>query len=418
MKSVLDKKEFLDDLKTLIKIKSVRGDCGEETASAPLGKGINDAIEAFLDIGRRFGFKTKNLDGYCGYIEMGEGEELLGIIVHTDTVSSGDGWTYPPFECTVTEDGVFGRGVIDDKGPALLSLYAMKEVKESGIALNKRVRLIIGGDEETGGCLCMKRYKETEESPAISFSPDANYPAVFGEKGLLRVKISGKETAMPSDFKFDGGSVINVVPDEAHAFISGSSLSEKGKAAHGSMPEKGENAVLKLAEKISALAPESTFAKLYSLTTAASLGIDIEDSITKLSINPSVLHADSSYCQLLYDIRYPITKNGEEVISSIKKHAEEKGLCAEILFHEAPLYVPTDSHLVKTLAEIYTERTGDTTPPMAIGGGTYAKSFKNCVAFGVMLPDEPETMHAPDEFWGFSSIDINFDILKDAIIRL
>ena len=95
MKSVLDKKEFLDDLKTLIKIKSVRGDCGEETASAPLGKGINDAIEAFLDIGRRFGFKTKNLDGYCGYIEMGEGEELLGIIVHTDTVSSGDGWTYP-----------------------------------------------------------------------------------------------------------------------------------------------------------------------------------------------------------------------------------------------------------------------------------------------------------------------------------
>ena len=418
MKFTFYREAFTKDLKTLIAINSINGNCGEKSENAPLGKGINDAIEAFLEIGKRFGFKTKNLGGYCGWIEMGEGEKMLGLIAHTDTVETGDGWTYPALECTETEEGYFGRGVIDDKGPALLSLYAMKAISDSGIKLDKRVRLIIGGDEESGGCRCIKRYKETEENPSISFSPDADYPVVFGEKGLLRVKISGEETSVPSDFKFEGGSVVNIVPDEARAFINGKEYFEKGKAAHGSLPEKGENAILKLAEKIVPMIEGSAFARLMSLTTAKSMNIDIKDEITSLSINPSVIYADSEKCTLSYDIRYPITADGEKVIENIKKAAEEKGLFAEIYFHEKPLYVPTDSHLVSTLWDIYKEHTGDNTEPMAIGGGTYAKSFENCVAFGVMFPDQPSTMHAPDEFWSHRDVAVNFDILTDAIVKL
>lgn len=418
MKLTFDKQGFLNDLSTIISINSVNSNCGEISEAAPLGKGINDAIEAFLAIGKRFGFRTKNLDGYCGYIEMGEGEEMLGIIAHTDTVATGDGWTYPALECSVTDDGVYGRGVIDDKGPALLALYAMKAIADSKVPLRKRVRLIIGGDEESGGCRCMKRYKETEEAPSISFSPDADYPVVFGEKGILRAQICGDEVNIAPDFRFEGGKVVNIVPDEAHAVIDGKELSAKGKAAHGSTPQKGENAVLKLAEEISSLYPESTFARLYSLTTASSLGIDIKDEMTTLTVCPSVLNADSKKCSLTYDIRYPITANGDDVIASIKDRASQKGLTAQILFHEKPLYVPRDSHLVKTLSEIYAEHTGDNREPVAIGGGTYAKSFKNCVAFGVMFPDEPNTMHAPDEFWSHKSIALNFDIITDAIIKL
>lgn len=418
MKLTFNKQDFLNDLSKLIAINSINGDCGSVTEKAPLGEGINEAIEAFLAIGRRFGFRTKNLDGYCGWIEMGEGSEMLGIIVHTDTVATGDGWSYPALECTVSEDGIYGRGVIDNKGPALLALYCMKAIADSNIAINKRVRLIIGGDEEAGSWQCMNRYKKTEEAPTIAFSPDGDYPVVFGEKGLLRVKIYGDESNIAPDFKFEGGKVINIVPDEASAFIDGKQLYAKGKAAHGSTPEKGENAIVKLAEEISALYPESTFARLTSLTTAQALGIDIADEITKISVNPSVLCADSKKCTLSYDIRYPITANGEEVIAAIKNAAEEKGLTADIFFHETPLYVPRDSHLVKTLSAIYTERTGDESQPVAIGGGTYAKAFKNCVAFGAMLPDEPETMHAPDEFWSYRSMDINFDIIAEAIVRL
>ena len=418
MTFIFEKEEFLKDLKTLISINSINGNCGEVSEKAPLGKGINDAIEAFLEIGKRFGFKTKNLDGYCGFIEMGEGEELLGILAHTDTVDTGDGWSFPPLECTIAEDGVYGRGVIDNKGPALLALYCMKAVSESGLSLGKRVRLIIGGDEEAGSWHCLNRYKKTEESPAIAFSPDADYPVVFGEKGLLRVRIYGEENNISPDFKCTGGSVINVVPDEARAFIDGKELFAKGKAAHGSTPEKGENAILKLGKEISALYPDSSFAKLLTLTTAASLGIDLSDEDTKTSVNPSVVEADSKECSLSYDIRYPITANGEEVIESIKKAAEEKGFTADIFFHESPLYVPRSSHLVKTLSKIYSDRTGDMSEPVAIGGGTYAKAFPNCVAFGAMLPDEPETMHSPDEFWSFRSMEINFDIISEAIIKL
>ena len=418
MKLTFNRQEYLEDLKKLISINSIGGNCGEVTSDAPLGKGINDAIEAFLEIGRRFGFKTKNLDGFCGYIEMGEGEELLGIIVHADTVSTGDGWNYPPLECTSTEEGVYGRGVIDDKGPALLALYCMKAVYDSGEKLSKRVRLIIGGDEENGAWKCMARYKETEELPTIAFSPDADYPVVFGEKGLLRVEISGEEKAVSPDFFFHAGTVVNIVPDKAVATANGQKFERFGKSAHGSLPEKGENAILKLGAELSQMFPESTLAKLFSLTDAKSLGIDIKDDMTSISVNPSIVKADKDRCTLSYDIRYPITADGEKVISAIKKAAEEKGLSAQINFHDKPLYVPRDSHLVKTLSAIYNSHTNDTTPPVAIGGGTYAKAFKNCVAFGPLFPGEPETMHAPNEFWSWNSIEVNFGIISDAILKL
>ncbi len=409
---------FLEDLKKVISIKSINGNCGSVTEKAPLGEGINEAIEAFCQIGKRMGFKTKNLDGYCGYIEIGAGEKMVGIIAHADTVETGDGWDYDALSCTVTEDGVYGRGVADDKGPAMLALYAMKAVADSGKALGKRVRLIIGGDEESGGNKCIKRYKETEETPSISFSPDAEYPVVFGEKGILRARIYGDEKNIAPDFKFEGGKIVNIVPEEAHATLDGKELSAKGKSAHASTPEKGENAILKLAPQICERYPESTFARLISLASAEALGIDIEDEMSKLSICPSVIVADSEKCSLLCDIRYPLTADGDSIIENIRKAAEEKGLCVEFNLHEKPLYVPRDSHLVTTLSDIYEKHTGNDATPIAIGGGTYAKAFPNCVAFGIIFPDEKSTIHAPNEFWSHKSIKLNFDIIKDAIERL
>ena len=415
---MLNYDKFLEDLKKVISIKSINGNCGPVTEKAPLGEGINEAIETFCQIGECMGFRTKNLDGYCGYIEMGEGEKMVGIIAHADTVETGDGWDYDALSCTVTEDGVYGRGVADDKGPAMLALHAMKAIADSKKPLGKRVRLIIGGDEESGGNRCIKRYKETEETPSISFSPDADYPVVFGEKGILRARIYGDEKNIAPDFKFEGGKIINIVPEEAHATLDGEELFAKGKSAHGSTPHKGENAILKLAPQICGKYPESTFSKLISLSTAASLGIDIEDEMTKLTINPAILEADSKKCSLSYDIRYPLTADGDVIIENIRKAAEEKGLCVEFGIHERPLYVPRDSHLVTTLSDIYAKHTGNDATPIAIGGGTYAKSFPNCVAFGIIFPGEKSTIHAPNEFWSHESIKLNFDIIKDAIERL
>lgn len=412
------REEFLKDLKEVIAINSINGNNGAVTKEAPLGEGVYKALEAFLEIGRRFGFKAVNLDGYAGYIECGEGEKTVGIIAHVDTVDVGDGWSCPPLECTVRKDGIYGRGVADDKGPALLALYAMRDAVEKGLLKDKKVRLILGGDEESGKWECIDRYQATEKDPDISFSPDAEYPVVFGEKGLLKVKISGKETAMPEDFIFEGGNVINIVPDKAKAFLNGKELFETGKAAHGSLPELGENAIVKLGEKIASEYPESAFAKLISLTTKPALGIDIKDEHGALSLNPSILRADKDSCSLSYDIRYPITADGQTVIDAITKAVEEKGLTAEFMSHDEPLYIPLDSHLIKTLSAVYTEETGDKKGAVSIGGGTYAKAFPNCAAFGVILPGDPETAHQADECWSFESIEINCRIIAKAIQQL
>ena len=181
------KEEMIKDLQSLISILSVSEPHADGT-SEPFGDGPNDALIYFLNLADKLGFKTKNVDGYCGYAEFGEGEKLLGIIGHLDVVPEGENWTYPPFSGTVADGKIFGRGAIDDKGPVISSLYAMKAVKdyleEHKLKLQKRVRLIVGLNEESNW-ECINYYKAHEEIPTVSFSPDADFPCIYAEKSVL-----------------------------------------------------------------------------------------------------------------------------------------------------------------------------------------------------------------------------------------
>ena len=123
----------------------------------PFGKDANDALLYALNLGEKLGFRAKNIDGYCGYIEFGEGPNLLGIIGHLDVVPSSDGWDTDPFNATIKNGKIFGRGAIDDKGPVIASLYAMKTIKDN-LKINSRVRLILGINEEKSW-KCIKHYK-------------------------------------------------------------------------------------------------------------------------------------------------------------------------------------------------------------------------------------------------------------------
>ena len=173
MNNQLDKKNFLKDLKGLLQIKTVNGDAGPITKAAPLGEDINKAIDYMLALGKEEGFVTKNCDGYCGYIEMGQGPQMVAILTHLDTISVGDDWSVDPFDLTIKNDQLMGRGILDDKGPLMASFYAMKTLKQMDFPLNHRIRLIMGGDEEGGKWQCMNHYKKTEETPLYSFSPDS-----------------------------------------------------------------------------------------------------------------------------------------------------------------------------------------------------------------------------------------------------
>lgn len=411
-----DEKAFLDDLKGLLKIQSTSGDAGPVTPEAPLGTGINDAINYLLERGREFGFKTKNLDGYCGYIEMGEGQEMIAMITHVDTVTVGSGWSVPPFDLTRQGDKVFGRGAIDDKGPTMVSLYAMKALADTGIALNKRIRLIIGGDEEGGEWRCIKRYKATEELPFCSFSPDSKFPVIHAEKGVLRIILEKTLNTETQSMSFLSGIQINTVPDYAKAVIDGVIYESKGKSAHAAEPHKGNNAIFHLVRKLKANGVKHPFLDLVEIANLEGFNIDLSDEVSgQLTLNPAIAFVDDHKALLKCDIRYPVTIDVSLIEKNIAKAIKPLGFSFKIIEEMKPLYVDKESVLVKSLQKVYQEYTGDKKGPTTSGGATYARAFKNSVAFGGRFPGEQNLCHQTDEYWSLESMKKNYNIIFKAL---
>ena len=416
----IDKEQFISDLQGLLRIKSVRFDCGPETEKAPLGQGIYDAIEYMLDLGRRFGFRTKNVDGYCGWIEMGEGDRMVGIIAHVDTVPvESEGWIAPPFDGTVIDGRIYGRGTSDDKGPAMVALYAMKAVADSGVKLDKRVRLILGGDEEAGEWSCMKRYRQTEELPSCAFTPDAEYPTTYAEKGILHVRISAALDAQVKPISLICENAYNVVPAFASAVVDGVQYEAQGKAAHAMAPELGVNALLGLCGQLREKGVDHPFIKLCGIANAEGFGIAFSDEPSgKLTINPSIAKVDAQSAELRCDIRIPVTFTDKQVVEAIAEKVAPLGFTVENEYFQPPLYVEKDSPLVATLQRVSRDCTGREDEPVSTGGGTYARAFENAVAFGALFPDEEVTYHKTNENWNVENIWKNHQIISNAIVAL
>ncbi len=411
-----DKQTVLAALRGLLQIKTVNANAGEITPEAPLGTGINTAINYVLDLGKSFGLTTKNCDGYCGYLEFGAGEEMVAAITHIDTVEVGDDWTVPPFDLTIDGDTIYGRGVLDDKGLTIVSLFALKALKDAKVPINKRIRLIIGGDEEGGNWACMKRYKETEEIPVYSFSPDSGYPVIFAEKGIMNIIF---EKTLADDvpvLEFNSGKQINSVPDYAKASFMGQTYEAKGKSAHAMEPDKGDNAMLKLAKELRAAGIDHPILDLLDRATKQGFGIDLSDEVSgELSLNPAIVHVDGNKAILRCDIRYPVTMKGSDICEIIQKATGDLGFSLKMDHETLPLHVDKDSFLVTSLQKIYRDYTGDTAAPMVSGGGTYARAFENSVAFGGLFPGEVNTCHQTDEFWSIESLEKNFDMIVTAL---
>ena len=256
-----------------IRIPSVRG---EAVDGAPCGAECNRALDYALNLGLSLGFqKAKNLDGLVGYLDVGKGEECFGILGHVDVVPEGDGWTKEPFGGQVVGDRIYGRGAMDDKGPIVIIMYAIHKLLQEGLVPKKRIRLILGADEETGGnptvtsWESMDRYLLSEKMPDIGISPDADFPVINAEKGIMNVRLSTKS---PHSILYaQGGTATNIVPNYAEVVVTpehfvkvegltidksdtGIKISAKGRSAHGAKPYDGDNAIVKL---LTTLFPEN-----------------------------------------------------------------------------------------------------------------------------------------------------------------
>ncbi|KGP75395.1 dipeptidase [Desulfosporosinus sp. Tol-M] len=453
----LMKEDLLAAIQACTQIKSVR-DIEHAAPGAPFGPGIQKALEWILALGEKFGFTIKNVDGYAGYIEMGKGD-LLGILGHIDVVPEGDGWSVPPYSATIKDGKILGRGALDDKGPSLMVLFAMKAIKDANIPLNMRVRLILGTDEESDWA-DMDYYFTKEEVPRIGFAPDAEFPVIHAEKGILHLELSKSHaTSFPHLVRVQGGERANIVPDLCEVTVKGITddviakklknfsfpkgvscklhnqdhneqeikLTFKGFGAHGSLPQNGINAILYALQFLRTLplAHEEQHILDFILTypgtgfNGEGFGIALSDEPSgKLSLNLGILEMTSDKVRFVIDIRYPVTFKLDDVFLPIEKIARSEKLGLKVLTHQKAHHVPKDSALVQSLLRAYTDVTGLEPFAFAIGGGTYAKALPQGVAFGPVFPGEPEMVHCADEYISVDNLLITTKVYAQAILNL
>lgn len=420
---------MVDAVVRLCSIPSVKSAPAEK---APFGLQNVQALEAFLALGQSLGFKATNLDGFCGYLEWGTQGPIVAVLGHLDVVPAVDGWSHDPYTPVVLDDRIIARGTADDKGPLVAALFAMKALSDEGFTPNGRIRLIAGLDEESGSA-CMKHYVEVAELPACGFTPDANFPVIYAEKGIAHLNLVLDFAASPavatgrSLVAAEAGQRANMVParcDLTWRDADGSRATESfaGKAAHGSLPWEGENAI-SLAMAAAAAQCHHPFVDFYQRClgndwTGSALGIEGADSSGPLTLNPGVLMMDSDKACLTIDIRYPSSWRFDDILLKMRQALAPENVNVEILSHTLPLNWQKDAELVRTLMAVYNKMTGTASEAVAIGGGTYARSMPNIVAFGPSFPGDPDVCHQVDEYITIDKLLASAAIYREALREL
>ena len=411
--------EFYKALGGLMSIPSVAVD-GD--ADHPFGVEVSRALDYMLNLCASYSFRTGRVGKMMGWAEIGEGDELIGILAHLDVVPEGSGWEYPAFGLTRAvvdgEERLYGRGICDDKGPAMMAVFAMKRLLDSGEKLNRRVRILFGCTEERGEWVDMELYKKTCELPTFGFTPDASFPAVYGEKGILILKLTMPKLAAGVD-DIAGGTAHNMVPDACTAVRNGVTSRALGKSAHGSTPDKGENAILKLMQDIDC--PLASFMReKFGMTCDGSLiGCAMSDEQSgALTLNVGVIGVAGDNVEITLDIRYPVTKKAEDVTAIIAESCAAYGVSVEVEGGQAPVYMDKNGPIIRALMEVYREETGDGTEAFTMGGGTYARAMDNIVAFGPMFPGSAETEHQKNEYMTVADCEKARRIYEKALKRL
>ena len=437
-------KQIVEEVKKLCRIESVLTEYDPQSET-PFGSKINDALHHMIALGKKDGFVVKNVLNHAAHIEHGEGEDLVGILTHLDVVpASPERWTYPPFEPTLKDGILYGRGTSDDKGPTIAAYFALKFLKELNVKFYKRVRLIMGTDEETRW-RGIAKYFETEEMPTFGFSPDATFPLIHGEKGIYVYDVKG-EFHDDALLRFTSGERYNVVPDYAEAVLSidlKSSFKKflkyhgydgeitadntyvvRGKNAHAMTPNLGVNAAFILAKFLGQHIDNPFINYINDQLSfdpyGEKMSIDMKDDVMgSLTLNAGIFMYDKEGSRIGQNIRYPQGFNLKSVAQKLSNTASKYGLKYEFGQNMDLHYVGKEDPLVEKLMESYRKVTYDNeNKPYTIGGGTYARALKKGVAFGMVMPGRKDVAHQIDEHIYLDDLIEGTAIYMEAIYEL
>lgn len=443
--------DILADLTEIIAIPSVSSD---PEGIYPFGKDAASAVDCAMAMADKYGLKAKNVDYYAMHAEIGEGDGNAVVMAHIDVVPAGDGWDTDPYTCVIKDGKAFGRGVLDDKGAAIVALHCLRALRDEGVKGKRKLRVILGSSEETG-MTDMEHYFDSEQKPDMGFTPDGEYGVCNCEKGILTYTASGKNDSRLIK-SFQSGTVSNAVPDKARCELAlnaeefeklsafaetaegkyeiektadGASILSLGTASHAAMPETGVNAasflVKLLGDCFGGDALGSFFGHMYqkiNITHDGSrIGVAMKDEESgALTFNLGIVTADENNCSLTVNIRYPATKDGDAISRKLQEETEAFSLTYTLLSDSKPLYVPRDSQLVELLSGAYEAVTGEKCDIYSMGGGTYAREmFGKGVAFGPTFPAHPDgTAHTANEFIYLDNLKQHARICLEAMYRM
>ena len=436
------REDILRDLAKLVSFNSVM----DTTSEYPFGEENYKCLTTALNMFKEAGMKVSNLDNYCGYGEIGTGDKLIGVLGHLDVVPAGENWNTDPFTMTIKDNKIFGRGVSDDKGPMVCAFYALKVIMDNNIPLNKRIRIVVGSNEENGS-KCLDYYVSKEGHIDYGFTPDASFPGIHGEKGMIGGSLNAKTTKIKN---IRGGVAGNVVCNKVEFSIANSDLclnkfketleannikyditegdlldiTVYGIAGHASVPTSGINAMSYAMDALEKANCDDNFVKYYNsvvaLTTDGSQAkIDCTDNYGPLTFNIGVIKQKDDVISASIDIRFPVTLKGNDVLSDMKnKFNTELGYLGEMHISE-PLFFDPEHPMIKALVKSYQTVTNDLeTKPCVIGGGTYSRHINNCIAFGGDIGNVDHHIHDANEFLDIDDLLVQTEIYVHAILNL
>jgi len=436
--------EMMMALSGAIAIPSVK-DTATATSRAPFGRDIARALDFMLKTAENQRFTAENMENYVGRVRWGGDGTQYAVLTHVDVVPEGTGWSVPPFAGTIKDGRLYGRGSTDDKGPGIASIFALAAARAAlqarHIEPKNAITLLFGTDEESGWG-DFDYYFKKYGVPEAGFSPDAEFPIVNGEKGILNLQLVGHARKGGILRRADGGTRTNVVPQHAEAvlitdhdklqrlqglidrlpkdeFAVSTTLANgelkvdvEGLPAHASTPEKGRNAIGKLLQVLDAVHCLEDDESLQFLAreigtewTGHRVGVDFADEISGvLTLNLGTLHVDHDDSTAAINIRYPIKITSKQVTDQFVDKLLGTKVEFTVVSDSTPHYVNPETPLVQTLQRAYTEYTGTEAKCFAIGGGTYARAIPGAVAFGPLFPGQPMTEHGPDEYIDVASL--------------
>ncbi len=427
--------QVIGDIKALVAYPSVADESKAEPG-APFGADVRAALDCGISIAARLGYRTGDDDGYLGWADIpGTDTRQVATIAHIDVVPAGPGWTGDPFTVRERDGWLLGRGVIDDKGPAVLSLYAGAFLMHEGIVPRYTFRALLGCDEEVG-MSDVHHYLEHHEQPAFLFTPDAEFPVCNAEKGLFGATFVSAPIENGRILAWSGAEVTNAIPGEsicelavdaadlpapaAHAdrltieavAPGRARITAHGIGGHASLPAGSINAVglivgyLRQLEGV--LAPEeerfvALLERVHADTAGEAMGVaSSNEAFGPLTIIASVIEVADGRIRQSVDSRYPSSITSDEMASTLGALAAAYGATLEVDSTKVPFSVDASHPAVQALLDVYAHVTGNEAKPFSMGGGTYARNFACAVSFGpedaaLEMPEWVGPMHGADE---------------------